>query len=132
MTKTISLILCSLLLVGALIFGYNKIIDLEKSNATLTTGLKDAKETLVAEVERSDKVEKTTKQLEENDAARQKTLRKFERRLDTVAKNDAKLQSVLDTVIPDELLAGLRSFQRNNATTQQRPGSGALPGADTN
>ena len=132
MTKMIALALCSLLLVGALIFGYNKIIDLEKSNATLTTDLKDAKDTLKSEVERSDKVEKTTQQLEENDAARQKTLRSFERRLSTVAKNDVKLQSVLDTVVPNELLAGLRSFQRSNSTAQQRSGPGELPGATTN
>lgn len=132
MTKIIALAVGSLLLAAALFCGFNKIVALEKTNATLTKDLKDAKETLISEVERSDKVEKATQQLEENDAARQKTLRSFERRLNTASKNDAKLQSVLATVISDELLVGLRSFQRGNATAQQRPSTGALPGATPN
>lgn len=107
---TIGGVIAIVLLIAAFCYGYQKVISLSEQNALLTSELKNTNDILAAEIERSTKIAESTMRLEENDNARARQMQQFSGRLNNLAKDNASLREVLDVIIPDELVLGLRSF----------------------
>lgn len=118
-----------IILSAMLYFGYNKIIDLEKQNETLTNQLIQVTHLLEGEVERSKNVEAATERLEKNDAERQQQLRGFERNLSKIARDSKEARLILSTVIPDSMLDGLRSFQNTDRQLSGQPSAATSTGS---
>lgn len=98
------------ILVAVTYIEYKDIKYLNAQNQVLTKELEETKTLLMAEIERSARVEDATKRLESKDNERQVQLRRFESRLKTLASQSDEVRSVLSVVVPDELVRGLRAF----------------------
>lgn len=99
-----------LIIAIALYAGYRELLTLREQNLNLTQELKNINDILAKEIERSNRVEQSTIRLEEQDNARQKEIQKFAGRLNSLARDNSDLRELIDTVVDDRLLDGLRSF----------------------
>lgn len=103
----------------ALWTGYLKIESLQSENRQLTTELKTANDALDKQIALLDRIEAATTRLEMKEQERQVQYDRFETRLRRLATQNEHIRSVLDTVIPDELLHGLHPFR----TSESKQGS---------
>ena len=99
------------------VWGYHRIDTLNIKVDRLTGQLEEASRMLEAEVERSERVEALVIRMEKSDASRATALRGVERTLTELKEQSVEVQLVLDTVVPDESLRGLSSWQNIPATS---------------
>ena len=99
------------------VWGYHRIDTLNIKVDRLTGQLEEASRMLEAEVERSERVEALVIRMEKSDASRATALRGVERTLTELKEQSVDVQLVLDTIVPDESLHGLSSWQNIPATS---------------
>lgn len=95
----------------ALLWSHSEWKIAQKENQQLTNDLKIANDRLNKQIALLDRIEAATTRLEKKEQERQVQYDRFETRLRRLATQNEQLRSVLSTVIPDELLHGLRPFR---------------------
>lgn len=96
-------------------WGCSTIVDLSGQVADLTTRLESTKIALDSEISRSAAVETALVRLEKQDYERRSQLRGFEGRLSQMSQHNEETRALLHTVIPVDLLRGLRVFEGRNS-----------------
>lgn len=96
-------------------WGGRTIVSLSKQVADLTTRLESTKIALDSEISRSAAVETAIVKLEKQDYERRSQLRGFEGRLSQMSQHNEETRALLHTVIPVDLLRGLRVFDGDGA-----------------
>lgn len=105
--KVLVAVCCGLLL--ACWFLYHRTETLAMEQAHLTVALETARGQLQREIERGKRIEEITVRLERAEAQRQADLLEYARGLQQLRETDAALGDMLDIVVPDVVLRGLRS-----------------------
>lgn len=105
-------ILAVVVLVLVLRWGFGEIASLRANNLELRLSINQLQVALEDEQARSLRVEEAAVRLEEKDNARQRQLRDFSATLYTLSRENEELRSILDMVVPTELLQGLKAFSQ--------------------
>lgn len=92
--------------------GYKELKTLRLENSKLQTYIMQLDAVIESEQIRSSRIEEATIRLEEKDNDRQQQLQRFSSSLNKLAKENEAYRTILEIIIPDDLVTGLKAFAR--------------------
>lgn len=93
-------------------WGFNEIKTLRAANHDLNIYTTQLAAIIDTERERSNKIEQSAIRLEEKDNDRSRQMQRFASSLNNLAKENETYRDILNTIIPDDLVQGLKAFAR--------------------
>lgn len=92
--------------------GYNELKTLRIENYKLSQSMDQLNIVIDNERVRAGKIEEATIRLEDKDNVRQQQMQRFSASLNNLAKENESYRTILETIVPDDLVQGLKAFAR--------------------